>query len=46
MRAANGSRYAVTDIEAVGADTAKVPPSSGSIATVRPPPKGPRNAPA
>jgi len=32
-------------VAAVDADTPKVAPSSGSIATVTPPPNGPRNAP-
>lgn len=45
ITAAKGSRYAVTDIDAVPADTPWVAPSSGSIATVTPPPNGPRKAP-
>jgi hypothetical protein len=46
MNSANGSRYAVTDSDAVPAEIPYVSPSSGSIATVTPPPNGPRNAPA
>ena len=46
MTAANGRKYAVTDSDAVPGATPYDDPSSGSIATVIPAPKGPRNAPA
>ncbi len=45
MIAANGSVYAVTDSDAVDGETLNEVPSSGSMATVTPPPNGPRKAP-
>ena len=46
MTAANGSRYAVSDDDAVPGVTPRSRPISGSIDATTPPPNGPRNPPA